>query len=59
MKTVRVTALTLGLCAAAWAAEPSAGVKLWVEAEAYAEQRGSTAPRYAMKGASGGFIVDR
>ncbi|MBM4034751.1 MAG: hypothetical protein FJ291_23655 [Planctomycetes bacterium] len=35
-----------------------AGVKLWVEAEAYAEQSGSTAPKYAMKGASGGLIVD-
>ena len=30
----------------------------WVEAEAYAEQRGSQAPFYAMPGASGGKIVD-
>ena len=33
-------------------------MKLWVESEAYTEQRGSTAPKYAMQGASGGFIVD-
>jgi len=33
-------------------------VKLWVEAEDYVAQKGSTAARYAMAGASGGFIVD-
>ncbi|MHC4502851.1 MAG: hypothetical protein ACYTFI_06065, partial [Planctomycetota bacterium] len=35
-----------------------AGVKLWIEAEDYLAQTGSTARFYPMPGASGGKIVD-
>ena len=34
------------------------GVNLWVEAESYASQKGSTAKNYSMPGASGGAIVN-
>jgi hypothetical protein len=37
------------------AAQP---LKLWIEAEDYVEQRGSQAAKFAMAGASGGFVVD-
>lgn len=51
----RALAALVALLAAGLAAGE---VQLWTEAEAYTEQAGSTAPRYAMPGASGGFIVD-
>jgi hypothetical protein len=44
--------------ALATAARGTEPLKLWIEAESYAEQRGSTASFYAMPGASGGRIVD-
>ena len=33
-------------------------VKLWIEAESYASQKGSSAASYSMPNASGGAIVD-
>ncbi len=58
MSAIQRMAFVLGIWGVAWAAEMPPGVKLWIEAETYAEQRGSTAPKYPMKDASGGFIVD-
>ena len=48
----------LAWLAAATVARAGAPVMLWVEAEHYVAQHGSTAAKYRMPGASGGFIVD-
>ncbi|MHC4249236.1 MAG: hypothetical protein ACYS9X_08930, partial [Planctomycetota bacterium] len=53
--TITALAMLVVLAAPALGGEP---LKLWIEAESYAEQRGSTARSYSMPGASGGRIVD-
>ncbi|MHC5058072.1 MAG: HzsA-related protein [Planctomycetota bacterium] len=52
---ITVLAMLVMLAAPALGGEP---FKLWIEAESYAEQRGSTARSYSMPGASDGRIVD-
>jgi len=48
----------MGAVSLACPAVGAEAVKVWVEAESYAAQRGSTAPRYLMRHASGGAIVN-
>ena len=51
--------LLLAVCAASRGAQPAdPSVTIRIEAEDYATQKGSTAARYQMAGASGDFIVD-
>ena len=56
-KTYRIIC-TLLAAASVFAAEVKVGPCLWVEAEAYVSQTGSSAPRYNMAAASDGACVD-
>jgi len=53
-----IAAIVLSAAASCPAAPPRKAGTLWIEAEAYTAQAGSTAPKYLMPGASGGAIVD-